>query len=144
MVKGNPALCFLSKGFDILVYAVAAATVAGSLILLLTDYDEETIVTPLLIANAVIFIPIFCIILWTPFRQRSFFPTIKGIRIAFILLLVSPIPYLAILYGAKVPDTLKNILLLITSISPIYTSFGYMIAGIFRDCLLCEAKGCDF
>jgi hypothetical protein len=143
MVKGNPFLCFLSKGFDVFVYAVAIATVVGSLTLLLTDYDEETIITPLLIANAAIFVPIFCIILWSSIRNRSFSPTMNGYKIALILLLVSPIPYLATLYSFKVPDTLKNIFLVITAISPFYTSFGYMIAGLFRDCILCDAKGCD-
>ena len=144
MVKGNPIFCLLSKGVDILVYAVAAATVAGSLLLLLTEYDEESIVTPLLIANAVIFAPIFCILLWNAIRKRSFSPTMSGLKLAFIAFLVSPIPYLAILYGVKVPDTLRNILLWVTTLSPIYTSFGYMIAGLFRDCILCDAKGCDF
>jgi len=137
------ALCFLSKGFDLLVYAVAIATVAGSLTLLLSDYDEETIVTPLLIANAVIFAPILFILLWNAARKRSFSPTMNGYKIALILLLVSPIPYLATLCSFKVPDTLKNILLVITAISPFYTSFGYMIAGLFRDCILCDAKGCN-
>ncbi len=144
MVRGNPLLCLLSKGFDVLVYAVAIATVAGSLTLLLTDYDEETIVKPLLIANAVIFAPILLILLWNAARKRSFSPTMNGFKMALILLLVSPIPYLATLYSVKVPDILKNIFLVITAISPFYTSFGYMIAGLFRDCILCDAKGCDF
>ena len=143
MVKGNPVLCLLSKGFDLLFYAVAIATVVGSGLLLFTDYDEETIVKPLLIANAVIFAPILLMILWTPFRQRSSFPTMKALRIALILLLVSPIPYLATLYSIELSETLKTVLLVITAISPFYTSFGYMVAGLFRDCLLCDAKGCD-
>lgn len=143
MVKGNTSLCFLSKGFDLLVYAVAIATVAGSLTLLLTDYDEETIVKPLLIANAVIFAPILFILLWNAIRKRSVSPTLSGLKIALIAFLVSPIPYLTVLYSVKVPDTLKNILLGITTLSPIYTSFGYMIASLIRDCLLCDAKGCD-
>ncbi len=144
MVKGNPILCFLSKGFDLLVYAVAIATVVGSGTLLLTDYDKETIVKPLLIANAVIFIPIFCIILWNAVKNRSISPYRSGYRIALILLLVSPLPYLATLYSIEVSETLKTVLLVITAISPFYTSFGYMVAGLFRDCLLCDAKGCDF
>ncbi len=137
-------LCLLSKGGDLLFYAVAIATVAGSLVLLLTDYDKESIVTPLLIANAAIFAPVLYILLWNAIRKRSFSPTMSGLKLAFVAFLVSPIPYLAILYGFQVPDTLKNILLGVTALSPIYTSFGYMIAGLFRDCILCNAKGCDF
>lgn len=137
------ALCWLSKGFDLLVYAVAVATVAGSLLLLLTDYDEASIVTPLLIANAVIFAPVLYILLWNAIRKRSFSPALSGLKIVLIAFLISPIPYLAVLYGIKVPDTLKNILLGITALSPIYTSFGYMVASLIRDCMICDKTGCD-
>jgi len=144
MTKANLALCWLSKGFDLIFYAVAIATVVGSGLLLFTDYDEETIVKPLLIANAVIFAPILLWLLWMALKKRSISPYRSGYRIALILLLVSPLPYLATLYSVKVPDTLKTVFLVITAISPFYTSFGYMVAGLFRDCLLCDAKGCDF
>jgi len=139
-------LCFLSKGFDLLFYAVAIATVVGSCILLFTDAEEDSIIPPLLIANAVIFAPILLILLWNATRKRSVSPTMNGFRVALILLLVSPIPYLGILYGLpfKIPDSLTDILLAIAALSPIYTSFAYMVAGLFRDCILCEAKGCNF
>jgi hypothetical protein len=140
MHKPSPILCFLTKGFDILFYLVAIATVAGSITLLFTDYNETSIIEPLLIANAVVFIPILMALLWMMIRR----PRFSSLAIAAFVLLVSPIPYLAILYGfKKIPESLKDILLGITALSPIYTSFVYMVFGLFRDCILCDVKGCD-
>jgi len=142
MAKGNLTLCYLSKGVDVLFYLVAIATVTGSCILLFTNVDEESIVTPLLIANAVIFTPIFLIGLWRLFQKKGFL--FKSLSTLIGILLLSPIPYLAILYVIKTPASLRDILLSITAISPFFTSFSYMIMGLFRDCMLCDAKGCDF
>jgi hypothetical protein len=144
MHKPSPILCFLTKGFDILFYLVAIATVAGSITLLFTDYNETSIIEPLLIANAVVFIPILMALLWMMIRKQSVSPRFSSLAIAAFVLLVSPIPYLAILYGFKtIPESLKDILLGITALSPIYTSFVYMVFGLLRDCVLCHVKGCD-
>jgi len=144
MPKPSPILCFLSKGFDVLFYLVASATVAGSIALLFTDYNDTAIVEPLLIANAVIFAPILIILLWGAFRLRkgTTFRSLAGI---IAVLLVSPIPYLAILYGfEKIPESLKDILLAVTALSPIYTSIIYYALSILKNCILCDMKGCFF
>lgn len=144
MHKPSPILCFLTKSFDILFYLVAIATVAGSITLLFTDYNETSIIEPLLIANAVVFIPILVALLWMVIRRHSPSPRHSSLAIAAFVLLISPIPYLATLYGFEtIPESLKDILLAITALSPIYTSFVYMVIGILRDCVLCDAKGCD-
>jgi len=143
MAKFSMMPCYLSKGFDILFYLVAIATIVGSATLLFTDYEEESILKPLLIANAVIFAPLLGFFLRMAFRsKRAPFKTLKWLL---ILLLVSPLPYLAILYGssAKVPESLKDILLAITSISPFFAGLLYWTGTLFRDCAICDSKGCD-
>ena len=55
MAKLALVKCYLARSFDALYYLVAIATVVGSVILLFTEYDEESILKPLLLANAVIF-----------------------------------------------------------------------------------------
>jgi len=147
MPKPSPILCFLSKGFDVLFYAVAIATVAGSIALLFTDYNETSILEPLLIANAVIFAPILIILLWGAFRLRKgrILTTLRSLTAIIAVLLVSPIPYLAILYGFEtIPESLKDILLAITALSPIYTSLIYYGLSILKDCILCDMKSCFF
>ena len=144
MEKPSIIKCYSARGFDALYYLVAAATVIGSVILLFTEYDEESILKPLLIANAVIFLPFIGFMLWRVFTSRRI--SWKTLKALLVILLVSPIPYLAILYGtsAKIPELLKDILLAITAISPFFAGLLYWVTTLIRDCFICSSKGCGF
>lgn len=144
MAKLSLVKCYLARSFDALYYLVAIATVVGSVILLFTEYDEESILKPLLIANAVIFAPLLGLFLWMAFTTKRH--PFRALKWLLILLLVSPIPYLAILYGtsAKLPELMKDILLAITSISPFFAGLLYWVGTLFRDCEICSSKGCEF